>query len=81
MSKMKPIKAMIEAVEYMAESGKCDNMWVNDCENCPGHDNAKDRLCDCIDGWSNTDLKPTEFDKTLQTSAKNWLKENGVNNG
>lgn len=60
---------MIEAVEYMAETGKCENIC---CVNCPDYD----KYNDCINsGWSSHD-DTFVYDKTLQSSAKNWLKEN-----
>jgi hypothetical protein len=61
---MKPTKEMIEAVKYMAVRGKC-NSGYDICIVCP-----IEKYCDATK-WS-------EVDKTLQTSAKNWLKENGI---
>jgi len=74
---MKLTKEMIEAVEYMAESGKCDK--VTECGICPFLAKTLDDLELCWKvGYRSKHKDPDEFDKTLQTSAKNWLKENGV---
>lgn len=70
---MSPTKEMIAAVEYMAETGKCDYQY---CINCPGGTRNNDETKECNEnGWADRG-RTSDFSKTLQTSAINWLKEN-----
>jgi hypothetical protein len=72
---MKTTKEMIEAVKYMAKKGVCECVW---CVKCPFFfkNNKENELCFVV-GYRKGDQRH-KFDKTLQTSAKNWLKENGT---
>ncbi|MCP4991561.1 MAG: hypothetical protein GY928_37535 [Colwellia sp.] len=63
---MKPTKEMIEAVERINKSeGKCKEKR-GFCDTCP------------LDADCDESIPNYKIDKNLQTSAKNWLKENGV---
>jgi hypothetical protein len=76
---MTPTKEMIEAVEYMAETGECEKIEsIEKCFLCPGNSQYNNNKLCGENGWSDIKLGCDEFDKTLQASAKNWIKENGI---